>query len=274
MLILRYLSISNSPSQSAWTLSILVVTTLCGCASYSQRDAGAELNQGSIAYPFVDESRPLGKNNRKEKFVIRSAVGAAEYAVEIPDGGNGYDIQIPLAGMNPQVSNDALAVGAKNGKVPNPVATDKELVTALPSLAKSNPNEIATMDAALGVGSPEGPIQSPSYTMGIAKVNQYYRERNYEVALMELNNILSFYPNSPKLLKMKGTLLIKTGNHELAMRSWQRALDLAPGDANLGRAVKRLQERMVASQPQKQAPASSKDIDDSLLSPEVSPLAH
>jgi tetratricopeptide (TPR) repeat protein len=130
------------------------------------------------------------------------------------------------------------------------------------------------MDAALGVGSPEGPIQSPSYTMGIAKVNQYYRERNYEVALMELNNILSFYPNSPKLLKMKGTLLIKTGNHELAMRSWQRALDLAPSDVNLGRAVKRLQERMVASQPQKQAPASSKDIDDSLLSPEVNPLAH
>ncbi|MCX6123499.1 MAG: hypothetical protein NTV34_01925 [Proteobacteria bacterium] len=150
--------------------------------------------------------------------------------------------------MNPPSSSEALAVGAKGAKAPSPVATDKELVNTLPSLAKASPKEVALMDAALGVGSPEGPIQSPSYTMGIAKVNQYYRDRNYELALMELNNLVSFYPNSPKLLKMKGTLLLKTGNHELAMRSWQRAVDLAPSDLVLGRAVKRLEERLVAQQ--------------------------
>lgn len=241
----------------------------------SSRDSTAQLNQGSIAYPFVDESRSLGKNGKKEKFVIRSAVGAAEYAVEIPDAGDGYDIQVPLAGLNPPASNDALAIGAKNGRAPSPVSTDKELVNALPSLAKNNPNELATMDTALGVGSPEGPIQSPSYSMGIAKVNQYYRERNFEVALMELNNLLSFYPNSPKLLKMKGTLLIKTGNHELAMRSWQRALDLSPGDTNLGQAVKHLRERIVASQPAKTTPQTAPtSLDSEMLLNNAAPLAH
>lgn len=244
---------------------VVPILFVSGCAS-SSRDPSAAIAQGSIAYPFVDESKPLGKNGKKDKFVIRSSVGASEYSVEIPDAGDGYDIQVPLAGLNPPSSNDAIAIGSKNGKVPSPVATDKELVTALPSIAKSNPNELATMDAALGVGSPEGPIQSPSYTMGIAKVNQYYRERNYEVALMELNNLLSFYPNSPKLLKMKGTLLIKTGNHELAMRSWQRALDLSPSDSGLGRAVKHLQERILATQSAKpQAPNTSLPLEPGLL---------
>lgn len=261
----RFLSIYNI---GLWLLAAF----LNGCVSGDSPQRTAQLEQGAIAYPFVDESRPLGKNLKKDRFVIRSSVGASEYAVEIPDAGDGYDIQVPLAGLNPPATNDAIAVGAKTGKVPNPVATDKELVNALPSITKSNPNELATMDAALGVGSPEGPIQSPSYTMGIAKVNQYYRDRNYEVALMELNNLLSFYPNSPKLLKMKGTLLIKTGNHELAMRSWQRALDLSPGDTNLNRAVQRLQERIAATQGAKPAAPASTPLDPSLT---VDPqLAH
>jgi predicted Zn-dependent protease len=84
--------------------------------------------------------------------------------------------------------------------------------------------------------------------MGIAKVNQYFRERNFELALVELNNLLAFYPNSPKLLKMKGTLLVKTGNRDLAMRSWQRALDLSPQDAALRRSITHLNERIVAEQ--------------------------
>lgn len=262
------------------TLRFLSICNLCcmlalpGCMSAgSSHDSSPQLAQGSIAYPFVDESRPLGRNGKKDKFIIRSAVGAAEYAVEIPDAGNGYDIQVPLAGLNPPATNDAVAIGAKNGKAPSPVSTDKELVNALPSLAKTNPNELATMDAALGVGSPEGPVQSPSYSMGIAKVNQYFRDRNFEVALMELNNLLSFYPNSPKLLKMKGTLLVKTGNHELAMRSWQRALDLSPGDTNLSRAVQHLHERIVASQPTKAA-AHPAPLDPSLLPNNAAPLAH
>lgn len=224
-----------------------MVAVLCRCAN-EPTSKRARLNEGTIAYPFVGEARQLGRNGKKDKFVIRSAVGAAEYAVEIPDAGNGYDIQVPLAELNPPATSEAIAIGARGAKAPNPVATDKELVNSLPSLAKASPAEVATLDAALGVGSADGPIQSPSYTMGIAKVNQYYRERNFELALMELNNAISFYPNSPKLLKMKGTLLLKTGNQELALKAWQRASDLDPADRNLDRALKRLQDRLVASQ--------------------------
>jgi hypothetical protein len=41
--------------------------------------------------------------------------------------------------------------------------------------------------------------------MGIAKVNQLYREKNFELALIELNNVLAFYPNSPKTFENEGT---------------------------------------------------------------------
>lgn len=225
----------------AGPLLIALVTAHCSTPNRESR-----YSDGTIGYPFIQPQKKMGRDPESQRFVIKSAVGQAEYAVEIPEAGDGYDIQIPLASMTPGLSSEAVAVGAKNGKVPNPIATDKELTTALPSIAKASPEEVATMDAAMGVGSPEGPVQSPSYTMGIAKVNQYFKERNFELALMEINNLVSFYPNSPKLLKMKGTLLIKTGNHDLAMRSWQRALDLAPQDKALLSAVKRLQERLTA----------------------------
>lgn len=228
-------------------LKILAVLFLLnGCAS-SQGDR-PRVSEGSISYPFVAATRPIGRTAEKQPFVIRSAVGGSEYTVEIPDDASRYDIQIPLAELSPKREGDALSGTSRDGKPLNAATTDKELVANLPDLAKVKPGETAMMDSAFGVGSPEGPVQSPSYTIGIAKVNQHYREKNFELALVELNNLLAFYPNSPKLLKMKGTLLIKTGNRELAMKSWQRAYDLAPTDPALKRFIDRLNERIIAEQ--------------------------
>jgi tetratricopeptide (TPR) repeat protein len=238
-------------------LEVMVLfLVLCRCSSTRSEQRFAD---GTIGYPFIQPQKKLGRDPDSNRFVIKSAVGQTEYSVEIPEAGDGYDIQIPIAALNPQMSSDAMAVGAKSAKVPNPVATDKELTRALPSITKASPEEVATMDAAMGVGSPEGPVQSPSYSLGIAKVNTYFKERNYELALMEINNLISFYPNSPKLLKMKGTLLIKTGNHELAMKSWQRALDLAPTDKSLTAAVRRLQDRMTAMKDTNPQPPTGSD---------------
>jgi hypothetical protein len=218
--------------------------------------------EGTISYPFIGETRQLGNNGKRAPFVIKSAVGATEYTVEIPENGGRYDIAIPLA----ELSGHDAASGAlmRDTRTVNPATTDKELVAALPDVTKKRPEETAMLDGAFGVGTPEGPVQSPSYTLGIAKVNQHFKEKNFEMALIELNQLLAFYPNSPKLLKMKGTLLVKTGNRDLAMRSWQRALDLTPGDASLRRSIDRLNERILAernarelSRPKAQDPEAS-----------------
>ncbi len=204
--------------------------------------------EGTISYPFIADTKPVGRAQRKAPFIIRSAVGASEYSVEIPDNASRYDIQIPLAELRPAGSPDSTTGARRDGKPLNAGTTDKELVGALPSISKSKPNEIAMMDAALGLGSPEGPVQSPSYTLGMARVNDNFRDKNYELALVELNNLIAFYPNSPKLLKMKGTLLVKTGNRDLAMKAWQRAADLAPQDSSLQRSIAHLNDRIVMEQ--------------------------
>ncbi len=234
---------------SCRTISSLLIlcamdTLYFGCAS--SKTSRPTITEGSISYPFIADTKPLGRAREKKPLVIRSASGTSEYSVEIPDDASRYDIQIPLAELTPKGAV-ASQIGHEQ-KIMNAGTTDKELIADLPALSKSKPSDTAMLDAAFGVGSPEGPIQSPSYSLGIAKVNQHFKDRNFELALVELNNILAFYPNSPKLLKMKGTLLLKTGNRNLAMQAWQRALDLAPNDRPLKRSIERLSDRLAAEQ--------------------------
>ena len=230
------------------TLVMAPLVIFASCASPSETPSNPSLASGSISYPFIAETRPLGHAKAKQPFIVRSAMGAREYTVEIPDNAARYDIQIPLAELSTDKTGDIINLSSNGSRIQgvNPANTDKELVSALPDLAKTKGIKTELMDTAFGVGRPEGPIQSPSYTLGIARVNQHFKDRNFEIALVELNNLLTFYPNSPKLLKMKGTLLVKTGNRELGMRAWQRALDLLPDDLALRASIDRLNERMLA----------------------------
>ena len=273
-MISSYRTTSNTRPSVAKTAGMpftlaLVSVIMSACASTTTSETRA--SSGVISYPFVAETRPLGQTRTKQPFVIRSTVGTSEYSVEIPDSAADYDIQIPLADIAPKGSGDLSPLSLGSDKSVNPGTTDKELVAALPDLAKNKPGQTAMMDAAFGVGSPEGPVQSPSYTLGIARVNQHFKNRNYELALVELNNVLAYYPNSPKLLKMKGTLLLKTGNHELAMRSWQRALDLAPQDLALQNSMNRLNERLIAEQ-NARAASGAKQNSSSTITP-MTPIA-
>jgi tetratricopeptide (TPR) repeat protein len=243
------------PTISKALAGAAVITLFCTCAT--SQGTRPRITEGSISYPFIADTKPLGHAREKKPFIIRSAIGASEYSVEIPDDASRYDIQIPLAELAPKGASDSLHRSGSGDRPLNAATTDKELVADLPALSKTKPSETAMMDAAFGVGAPEGPVQSPSYSLGIAKVNQYFKERNFELALVEINNLLAFYPNSPKLLKMKGTLLIKTGNRDLAMKSWQRAMDISPNDLALRRSIGRLNERIVAEQNARAAESKS-----------------
>ncbi|MEZ4743703.1 MAG: tetratricopeptide repeat protein [Bdellovibrionota bacterium] len=200
-----------------------------------------QIAHGSISYPFY-RTNPLGKNGKEEKFIIRSAVGESEYSIEIPGAARDYDIEIPLASM------DSKAMGGPDRpkNLANPTMTDREMVNALPSVESTNPAEAAFMDKAFGVGRIDGPQQSPSYSLGLAKINRQYKRKNFEYTLIEINNLLAFYPNSPKLHKMKGTVYNKMGNYPMAEKSWIRALELEPRDLALKRAIEKLQRKIKA----------------------------
>lgn len=215
---------------------------LHACVASDTITPEADIVHGTIAYPFVDENQPLGREPPDDNFIIRSAVGDAEYSVQIPGGARDYDVQVPLAELGAASTNQ---VSATTKPTVNPVNTDKEILAAFPQLRKERPVDTALIDSAFGTGETDGPKQAPSYTLGIIRINDNYKKRNYELALIELNNLLAFYPNSPQLHKMKGTVLLKLRNLQLAELAWIKAMELSPHDKALQNALQRLQKRIV-----------------------------
>lgn len=237
------MSLCRLISNQRLRLRLAIATVACGCStSMPTGEAEQDIIQGTIAYPFVDETPSLGRESPEEKFVIKSAVGGAEYVVQIPGGARDFDVQVPLADLGAATSQVGQSVASAG---PNPVQTDQEMTAALPQLKRERPIDTALLDSAFGTGDAEGPAQAPSYTLGIARINENYKKRNYEIALIEINNLLAFYPNSPQLHKMKGTVLLKMRNLPLAELAWIKALELAPRDKTLQRALERLQKRIV-----------------------------
>jgi hypothetical protein len=197
------------------------------------------LVEGTISYPFADQTRPIGKDAADERFIIRSVRGGAEYIVEIPHGADDYDISIPMT---------ALPVDEGKVKVQNPQLTDRELLSTMPGPSQDQERDRSMLEEAMGVGAPDGPEQGPSYSLGLAKIMQLYKQRDYEYALIEVNQLLSYYPNAARLYKMKGTILLKTGDLQLAEKAWLRAAELDPADRAIQKGIERIRKRQEIQQ--------------------------
>lgn len=207
-----------------------------GC-SHSAPTQNAPL-YGQIAYPFSQPTQSLGRNGPEDKFVIKSVVGNTQYIVEIPRAAKDYDIEIPLADIRKDIEDP---LGLQPAGVGQPVLTDRELTSQFPNVAQGS-EDASLVDNAFGVGQGDGPEQSPSYTLAVAKIGKLYQQRKFEYALIEINNMLSFYPNSPKLYKMKGTTLLKLRNYKLARDAWIKAQDLDPNDSKLRKSLARIED--------------------------------
>jgi len=242
-------------------VGLITILSSFSCTRGRHQDNSMDpILNGTIQYPFIDETRPLGIEPPEEKFIIRSAIGNREYSVEIPGGARDFDVQVPLADLGNADQFDSI-VGKKPDHLSNPVSTDSEIVATLPRLENEKPTDTAIMDSAFGVGLAEGPIQAPSYTLGMAKINSHYKQRQYEYALIELNTLIAFYPSSPKLHKMKGTVLLKMRNMPLAELAWIKALELDPRDRGLRSALGRLQKRIIAAGSAKQPNQQNENLE-------------
>jgi hypothetical protein len=226
-------------SISRYSLLLLSVSVGCQHASPPAKPTPVPVDEDElssrISYPFV-KGQPLGVNGKKEPFIVRSKQGGTEYSVEIPDSGEDYDIEIPLAALQPQTPTGQ----ALPSDLPSPTRTDHELLAALPQVGRSAPVQTKLVDRAFGVGEVARQGGSPSYVLELAKINELYRQRQYEYALIAVDDLLSFYPNSPKLYKMKGTILVRMQDYVLAEKAWTRAADLDRDDSTLVKALDRL----------------------------------
>jgi len=216
-------------------LAIVIITSV-SCTVADQRVE--EQLSGPISFPFGN-TEELGRDGKREPFTIRSNTGDADYQVEFPGGGRDFDIEIPLAVTKPneQTRKKSEMTAAQA------IATDREMVSELPDMNVRSGAGSAVLDKAMGLGTVEG-SQGPSYTLGMAKVRSHYASKNYEYALIEVNNLLSFFPGSPVLYKMKGSILLKLGHNKMAEKNWAKALDYSPTDRALQVALSRLRKKI------------------------------
>ncbi len=219
-------------------ISMPLLAMLLGSCRQSS-DQYQTLVEGQISYPFADQTRPIGRDASQERFVIRSVKGGAEYIVEIPHGAEDYDISIPMT---------SLPTDEGKIKVQNPQLTDRELLSTMPGPNQDQERDRSLLEDAMGVGTPDGPEQGPSYSLGLAKIMELYKKRDYEYALIEVNQLLSYYPNAARLYKMKGTILLKTGDLQLAEKAWIRAAELDPNDRAIQKGIERLRKRQELQQ--------------------------
>ncbi len=227
-------------SKARWRLlRSLGVAGLIALSCKQTADPYAELVEGQISYPFTERTERIGKDPAQDRFVIRSVKGESEYIVEIPDGGDDYDIAVPMQGLPGGGGG-----GASKKDPKNPQLTDRELLSAMPRPDQEQERDRAMLEDALGVGAGEAREQGPSYSLGLAKVVEYFKSRQYEYALIEVNQLISFYPNAARLYKMKGTILLKTRELELAEKAWARASELDPKDRGIVRGIERIRRRL------------------------------
>jgi hypothetical protein len=240
-------------------LASTAVFVSCSSNDNPELDEVASQLHGTITNPFVKTS-PLGVDAKSENFVIKTSVGSTEYVVEIPHGGQDYDIVVPLAKLDTQ------HVAHNEYKESDAVGTDKEIVSNLPTLENKKRTMTSMLDKAYGVGKHGGPTQSPSYTLKLVKIKDHYKNKNFELALIEVNKLLSYYPTSSQLYKMKGSIFLKMRQLDLAERSWVKASELDPKDKILKTGIARLQKRIIKNT------APNDDVPNNLETPASSNL--
>ena len=219
-------------------LFLIICSLFLGC--YHQNTSENVMNQ-RISYPFNHSGMSYNLERNENPVVIKTVHSGSEYVIELPSDGSDYSLTIPLDQIGDPNKNVSRKEKNKRAHI-----TDRELIADMPGESPETRKNRKMVERAFGMTSSKKPQQSPSYSEGLADVVELYKRRQFERALIEVNQLLGYYPNSVRLLKMKGSILIKTGNYNLAVRSWNKAYALRPKDKSLKRGISALERKIEA----------------------------
>ncbi len=129
--------------------------------------------------------------------------------------------------------------------------TDREITHGLSKNAYTDDGKRKEVETELGLSPAEDqtPDRDRSYLAALDHIKQLYKRNRYEIALLELDEMIRLYPTDPKLYEMRGTLLDRTGNSELAIKSWSQALKLNANNIPLKRFIERKQAKRSLASP-------------------------
>jgi tetratricopeptide (TPR) repeat protein len=210
-----------------------------------------------IHNPFGEQYANGGNGDRSQNMILRTKKGDRAVEIELPrDSQTMTDFTIPVSpafrDTIPQRDPASDGAGADSGyaKLPATMA-DHEITRAFAQgTTGAQDGDRRAIEEGLGLMPTEDsiPDADQSYLGALDHVKALYRSGRYEAGLVEIDGLIRQYPTSPKLHVMRGTLLDRVGQSELAIKSWNQALRLEPKNTSLRRFIERReQKRSVAS---------------------------
>jgi tetratricopeptide (TPR) repeat protein len=240
------------PLLRAAGLVLLIAGPAAGCASTRPVPADVrvppELLRGS---PYT-----AGGEAPRSRYVVRMTDGQRDWEIQLPEIATAYEVRVPLSGKpgNGMQIDMASATAADREIIADrdanaraeEGAADDTMDGKARDRDKDGKDDAAGRPAKTGGKPPVAPGadkpvgQRASYLLTLAKVKELYRNRHYELALVELVELEKQYPNDEHILSMKGSLHDRLGNKNLAREAWQQALTLNPFNLAVLEALKRL----------------------------------
>jgi tetratricopeptide (TPR) repeat protein len=226
--------------------SSLALEDCSSVKSFLAADNNDDQQGKPIHNPFFDAS----SSKPQEAVVVRSRQGDRSVEVEMPTSKEDVtDMVIPVQNTSRSPASDDENSIDNRYKDRKPTATDHEITSNFPHASYEDDSSRSGIEKDLGLkgSNPDTPDADASYLAGVDHVKQLFRNGRYEAALIETDDLLRMYPTSPRLYEMRGTLLDRVGQTELAIKSWQEALHFDPKNESLKRYIER--KRKIASVP-------------------------
>ncbi len=243
-------------TERAWiaftALSSLALTSP-GCSTFRSIFAAdaAKSRQTPIGNPFVDY---VQNSDNKENIILRTKKGDRSLEIELP-GSNAAmtDFVIPMSPSFGDSSGRGLASSSSAHSDPEndqsfreskPSLTDREITSQFPTITPGQEGDQREVEVGLGlnVTDDETPAADRSYLASMDHIKQLFKFGRNEAGLLEIDEMLHAYPTDPKLYQMRGTLLDRVGRSDMALKSWNQALRLEPGNQALRRFIERKQK--------------------------------
>lgn len=255
---------------AALLLTLMAVELpLTGCSTARSFFAVKDPNEanGPIRNPFGDYDP--GKGDATQNLVLRTRKGDRAVEVELPAGSAQMtDLVIPVAPAFNETSSgrspaSVVDDGTDTYQAQAPTMADREITRAFPQASAENEATRRDIEQGLGLVPTQDstPEAAQSYLGAIDHLKSLYKAGRYEAALVETDSLIRQYPTAPKLYQMRGTLLDRVGQTDLAIKNWKQALQFDPSNATLQKFVDRRSRAMEgrereASQAEKRSPAS------------------
>lgn len=207
-----------------------------GCTSSAPTSTGKSASQAKAAEGQSAEQENAGTPSGA---LIAPPPGTAakrfpsqvdELLDQVPESARGDDGELAMP-VDPSLlpgSEKRLTPVEQRRREFNARRTDQEVVGATRATDDTLGRDLGDIDRKLKVTPEENSGQAPSFTLGIQKVKELFKEKLFEDALIETNEMLRFYPKSAQVLLMKGTLHQRLGQVDLALSSYKRAYEYEP----------------------------------------------